>query len=50
MTSQSSKSMVIRRSLISIVDMDQTGGWGVDLWRRGSTVAMATHRIARFYV
>ena len=36
----SSKLMVIQRSLISIVAMDQTGSWGVDLWRMRSPVVV----------
>ncbi len=41
--------MVIQRSLISIVAMDQTGSWGVDLWRMRSPVVVTTHRIDQFY-
>jgi hypothetical protein len=42
--------MVIQRSLISIVAIDQAGGWGVDLWRMRSAIVVTTHRIDQFYV
>lgn len=48
-TSPGSKSMVIQGSLGSIMAMNQTGSWGVDLQRMRSAVVMTHPRTALFY-
>gem|GEM_PF-2488769 len=42
--------MVIQRSPISIVAMNQTCNWGVDLQRMRSAVVVTLLRAAQFYV
>jgi hypothetical protein len=42
--------MVIQRSQVSIVAMNQTGSWGVDLQRMRSAVVVTLLRTAQFYV
>uniref|UniRef100_E6QJ36 Uncharacterized protein n=1 Tax=mine drainage metagenome TaxID=410659 RepID=E6QJ36_9ZZZZ len=49
-TSPSSKSMVIQRSQVRIVAMNQTGSWGVDLQRMQSAVVVTLLQTTQIYV